>query len=194
MAVSTTDQLAIYRAHRASPREFVAFWYAMYADPLEPLYTENIGRPLTPEKVRALFLWKAGGAYWGKKQEETVEDNFVGRLAELDRLPLSTTPEDFLSRFDKGGAIWRIFWLHCWQPDRYPVFDQHVWRTRWFFEHGEIDELGTYSDKKKVSMYLNDYLRWCIRFDGVDPRSTDRALWICGKFLKSWPIDIKCNN
>ncbi len=186
MESEESTQLAIYRRQPVEPADFVNFWAGQYHDPREDLYENNIGRPLTPEKVRQLYLWKAGGAYRSKQQKDTVETNFVGRLDELDRLSDSMTPGEFLSRFDGGGAIWRIFWLHCWKPDVYPIFDQHVWRARWFFEHGSIDELGTYSDKKKVSLYLNSYLTWCTLFVNMDQRQVDRSLWACGKFLKSW--------
>ncbi|MEZ6190019.1 MAG: hypothetical protein R3C45_01865 [Phycisphaerales bacterium] len=184
-----SNQLAIYRRHPVDPAVFVDFWAARYRDHREHLYIENIGDPLTPQKLRKLFLWKAGGAYRGGwRQERSVETNFIERIDELKRLDKTISAKEFLTRFKIGGPIWRIFFLHCWQPDRFPIFDMHVWRARCYFERGESDELGTYSDNKKVSLYLSDYLSWVNIFDGIDGRMMDRAMWSCGKFLKAWAL------
>ena len=112
----------------ANPKEFVEYWAVYYADPREPLYLRNIARPLTAKAVRDLFLWKNGGKLSAMKAA-SVEQNFVSRLGELRRLPDNLTGEDFLRRWPKGGAIWRIFFLHCWSPRRFPIYDQHVHRA-----------------------------------------------------------------
>ena len=42
-------------------------------------------------------------------------------------MPNKVFLRDFLSR--PGGAIWRIFWLHCHYPNKFPIYDQHVHRA-----------------------------------------------------------------
>jgi hypothetical protein len=176
-------RLIIYSALQASPREFVAFWASRYKYPKESLYTDNVGKRLTPTRIRALFEWKNGSRLSAGKLR-SVQRNYVARVSELRKLPASTDAESFLRLFASGGAIWRIFWLHCWEPIRFPIYDQHVHRAMAFIESGERKEIPK-NDASKVRAYLDKYLRFHRQFAGLDLRSVDRALWFYGKFIKS---------
>jgi hypothetical protein len=175
--------LVIYSALQVSPRDFVAFWASRYKYPKESLYTDNIGRPLTPTRIRTLYEWKNGSRLAAPKLR-SVERNYVARLSELRKLPFSTGAESFLHLFPSGGAIWRIFWLHCWQPTRFPIYDQHVHRAMALIESGEREEIPK-NDASKVRAYLDRYLRFHRQFARLDLRSVDRALWFYGKFIKT---------
>jgi len=179
--------LLVYRAGPVTPRSFVSFWAGLYRDPQEPLYTENIGRSLAPDRVRSLFLWKNGGNLSTLKQQ-SVKENYVGRLAELRNLPSDTSAQDFLDRFSTGGAIWRIFWLHCWQPDRFPIYDQHVHRAMTFIQDRKKEEMRDWSDKRKIEAYLTRYLPFVRRFRTLGSRQVDRALWTFGQFIRRWSL------
>ena len=150
--------MVIYRAEPSDPEAFVAFWAARYADPREHLYVTNIGKPLTADRVRALFVWKNGGKLSSRKRE-SVERNYVSRIDELSEIDRETTVAEFLDRFSNGGAIWRLFWLHCWQPRRYPIFDQHVWRTKQYFTWDKLTNwTGAPTLKKLASTLINTCL------------------------------------
>ena len=112
----------------ADRNEFVRYWASQYLDTNERLYVEHIEQPLTADTVRALFQWKNGGMLSVLKQR-SVETNYIARLDELARLPSDLDGAEFLRLWPRGGAIWRIFWLHCWQPKRFPIYDQHVYRA-----------------------------------------------------------------
>lgn len=164
---------------------FLAFWEELYTYPRESLYTDNIGKPLTPERVRELYVWKNGGELSTSKRK-SVESNFVERIGEVTALPNDTSPAEFLNRFDQGGAIWRIYWLHLWRPDRYPIYDQHVHRAMELIETGSFHEIPM-SDPAKVSSYLERFLPFVrANFEGFDARRVDRALWACGKNMKQF--------
>jgi hypothetical protein len=112
---------------------FVEFWAERYHYPGEQLYTRNIDGPHTPKGLRDLFKWKIGTRFFAAKlKRQSVEQNFISRLDEAQRLlrslvsrELRGVAEGFLEHFNDGGAIWRIFWLHCWDT-RFPIYDQHV--------------------------------------------------------------------
>lgn len=162
---------------------FVEFWEPLYVYPLEPLYTENIGKPLTPRRVRDLYYWKNGGKLSDAKRA-SVETNFIQRIREARALPKNTLPGDFLARFGEGGAIWRIYWLHMWQPERYPIYDQHVHRAMSWIQNGKASEIPSY-DPNKIATYLEEYVPFVREsFRRQDQRRVDRALWACGKALK----------
>lgn len=164
-------------------KEFVAFWEARYRYPRGELYDDNIGKPLNPQRVRELYLWKNGRRLSAAK-EESIKVNFVERIEETNSLPKDMPPGDFLRRFSKGGAIWRIFWLHIWQPGRYPIFDQHVYRAMLVIETGHVEEIPGFGPSK-ISTYLNEFLPFFeARFGRLDPRRVDRALWTLGRTVK----------
>lgn len=164
---------------------FVEYWAGRYNDPREELYDEHIGKPLTPDGLRAMFIWKNGGNL-SEAKWQSVENNYINRIKEVSSLPLDTAAPRFLDRFARHGAIWGIFFLHCWQPKRYPIFDQHAWRTKQYFELGKIEELDKQPDPQKITLYLTSYMPWFQRiFDGFDPREADRAVWTYGKLLKA---------
>lgn len=179
-----------YRQQASSMEEFINFWERQYRDLNEHLYHTNIAPPLTPDKVRRLYVWKNGQKLAAKKMN-SVERNFVNRLDELSVLPPTISAEEFLHRFALGGAIWRIFWLHCWQPDKFPIYDQHVHRAMIYIEEGRLEEIGIYkNDSRKVDVYLNRYLAFNKAFSRMEHRKVDSALLAFGQFLKRWSLPV----
>ena len=172
---------------KTSAADFIRFWSSLYADPLEHLYAGSMVKPLTPDKVYNLFTWK-NGVKLSERKKHSVKVNFIDKLDTLDRLPPETSPEDFLDMFSDGGAIWRIFWLHCWQPSHFPIYDMHVHRAMMYLEIGTLEELSNLNDTQKIDLYVDRYLEFVKSFDGVEIRQIDRALWTFGKFIKEWQL------
>jgi hypothetical protein len=164
---------------------FVGEWSQRYVDPREELYTLYIGRDLTPERIRALFVWKNGGPLSALKQT-SVEKNYIARSSELAGFGETTTPGDFLQKFAHGGAIWRIFWLHCWKPERFPIYDQHVHRAMEYITAKRRGKIPT-GDRMVVISYINRYLPFWAKLPVMPDRKVDKALWAFGKALKRLP-------
>jgi hypothetical protein len=110
-----------------------------------------------------------------------VTSNFVARRHELNELK-DKSPLALLSHFSEGGPIFRIFWLHCWQPERFPIYDQHVHRAMRFIQAGVKEEIPD-KDNEKISAYIDQYMPFHAWFDGMPQRSVDKALWAFGKFI-----------
>ena len=108
--------------------------------------------------------------------------NFVARRSELATVPADEAPAQTLARFRNGGAIWRIFWLHCWQPERFPIYDQHVHRAMRFLEAEVIEGIPA-KDPDKIRAYVGQYLPFHARFNCLNQRAVDKALWSFGKFI-----------
>lgn len=169
----------------SSRDEFVQCWAPRYwhfvEREVDERYDRHIGRPYTPGDVVALFEWK-NGIRLSNAKRASVERNFIARLDELHALPEDLEPGDFFRRWSKGGAIWRTFWLHLWQPMRFPIYDQHLYRGMSWIGEWESQEIPT-SDKQKI----RDFLELCLPFwweHGLSSRDDDRALWTFGKVLK----------
>lgn len=180
--------LFVYDHRDCSLVEFVSFWSKQYQDPRERLYEENIGRPFTPTSIHALYEWKNGDPLSDKKRA-SVERNYVNRRHELGALPTDLDASGFLSAFPVGGAIWRIFWLHCWKPNRFPIFDQHVHRAMAVLQDRARLELPA-ADSAKIGIYAREYMPFHagLMKEHLDPRNLDRALWAVGKFVRVYEI------
>ncbi len=186
--------MLIYKPSHATLTEFVEFWRRVYGDDdTERLYSDNIRRELTEQRILELFKWKNGGRL-AQHKEASVRHNFVEHRRELEQLQPDQDIENLLAHFPNGGVIFRIFWLHCWCPDHFPIYDQHVHRAMTFILTGELREIPP-DDAAKIASYKDEYVRFHHSFDGIDIRSVDpaldrtvdKALWAFGKFLKKNP-------
>jgi hypothetical protein len=174
--------LIIYEAQRATDRQFVEFWSSQYSYAQEYLYCDNIGRELTEARIFCLFRWKNGTPLSDLKRD-SLRQNFVRRAGELRQIDPNRPVRELLDVFANGGVIWRIFWLHCWQPKRWPIYDQHVFRAMSFIQSGRREEIPA-RDPEKIESYVSCYLPFHERFSDMNLRHVDRALWRFGKFLK----------
>lgn len=176
--------MPIYKPVQATTAQFVGFWSLRYRDPREDLYDQNIGQGLTEQRILDLYRWKNGGPLSSLKRESVLR-NFVARRGELEQFHPDQEASDLLGLFADGGAIWRIFWLHCLQPRQFPIYDQHVHRAMEFIQTGAPEEIPA-RDPEKIDSYIRRYLPFYATFDGIDsqPRSVDKALLAFGKFLK----------
>jgi len=174
-------QLIIYKPVNADPKAFIDFWAARYTGYDENFYAANVGQALTETRILALFTWKNGKPLSEAKRESVLR-NFVARRGELDHVPQDETASDLLSCFSEGGAIWRIFWLHSWQPARFPIYDQHVHRAMRFIQAAVLEEIPG-KDPQKIRVYIDTYMPFHAQFDGIGARLVDKALWAFGKFL-----------
>ena len=176
--------MLIYRPSHADRTEFVEFWRCVYGDDkTEKLYSENIRRELTEQSILQLFEWK-NTTRLSKRKEASVRRNFIEPLqaGRLENIQPDQSREDLLAHFPEGGVIFRIFWLHCLQPDRFPIYDQHVHRAMAYLLKWPQVDIPDY-DPTKVNIYIEKYLPFTEMFDGCDRRKTDRALWTFGRFL-----------
>ena len=184
----------------ANQAAFVDFWARQYKGGVtaDATYNHNISlKPFTKDAITELFQWKNGGKL-SKKKEISVEHNYVSRkdsdsVKQAIDFPhgksidqLTDFANGFLQNaFPTGGAIWRIFWLHCCNRC-FPIYDQHVHRAMVLLEEGRIEELDKVPDEKKVDLYLTRYLPFHHRLSG-EQRNIDRALYTFGQFIKKWP-------
>ena len=174
-------QLIIYEPVNADAKAFIDFWAARYTGYDDDFYEANVGQELTEVRILEWFEWKNGTPLSGPKKNSVMR-NFVARRDELAHLAQQETVSKLLARFSEGGVIWRIFWLHCWQPARFPIYDQHVHRAMRFIQAGVLEEIPG-RDPDKIRAYVEQYMPFHARFYGLPQRAVDKALWAFGKFL-----------
>jgi hypothetical protein len=161
-------------------RDFVCFWEQLYSGYDEDFYGENIGQPLTEERIAGWFVWKNGTPLSAKKMKAIRRylspEEHIGHEASTSAL------KEFLNR--PGGAIWRIFWLHLQHPQHFPIYDQHVHRAMAFMLKWPDLEIPD-QNPAKVRTYLADYRAFFAHFKDCNHRQVDRALWSFGRFLRT---------
>ena len=186
--------MLIYQPLQANQQQFVNFWSLRYEYAEENLYADNVGKELTEQRILELYRWKNGTPLSDKKLA-SVHRNFIQRRNELAQIQPNESANDFLARFTNGGAIWRIFWLHCWQPNQFPIYDQHVHRAMAFIENGVREEIPQ-NDPRKIEAYIARYLPLHAQFSAIDGRAVDKALWAFGKFINevNFPVVVSNEN
>lgn len=75
------------------------------------------------------------------------------------------------------------FYLHCLEPSKWPIYDQHTHRAMKYIKNGKISEIGTTS-KQKFESYTKEYIPFIKSFGTIDNRKLDKALFAFGQFLK----------
>jgi len=173
--------MIIYQPLQANHQLFVDFWSRRYKDAKENLYINNVRRELTEQRILDLYRWKNGTPLSDRKLA-SVHRNFIQRRNELAQLQPNEGVHDFLARFANGGPIWRIFWLHCWRPHQFPIYDRHVHRAMAFIENGVREEIPQY-EPRTIEAYIARYLPFHAQFSAIDGREVDKALWAFGKFI-----------
>jgi hypothetical protein len=160
---------------------FVEYWVSKYPLVNEPLYKANIGKPLTAKRVWALFEWKNNGPI-SKRKRDSIQRNYIDDKPKAPR----AGDRDGLVRFvcQPGGAIWRIFWLHCYDPLQYPIFDQHVYRAMLRLLDGKAAEPPA-TNRGKALAYADEFVSFFKACDYPSGKLHDQALWSYGKYLKN---------
>jgi hypothetical protein len=154
---------------------FVEHWAPKYTYQTEHKYDDNIGKPLTKKSRLQLFEWKNGSVI-SKLKLKSINKNY----------PLSFNgdkAERYLNYKEGGGAIWNIFYLHCLEPAKWPIFDQHTYRAMRYIQGGVIEEIGK-NNKQKYESYNNEYMPFINEVADIEQRKLDKALFSFGQFLK----------
>jgi len=115
---------------------------------------------------------------------QTVERHFLSRLAENADFSDDSKAKGFLEQYNSDGAIWRIFFLHICLPDKFPIFDQHVYRAMKAIQTGTQMELP-HAQRRIVAIYLTEYCAFHAGIGGIG-RQVDKALWTFGRFIKAY--------
>ena len=82
--------------------------------------------------------------------------------------------------------IWKIFTLHILYPDKYPIFDQNVYRAMHYLQTGIIEEIPSKNIDKQAA-YIKEYVPFYTELEELGDckgRKLDKALFSFGQFLK----------
>jgi hypothetical protein len=183
---------------------FVKQWSSVYSYANEDKYAQNITSALeSKEAFIELFKWKNGtGDKIAKAKMNTVL-GFWDKIEVLRDLQSNFSWdeefnwEQFETEFSPHASspIWKLFLLHLVNQYKFPIFDQHVYRSFKFFKDGSIKELPS-SSAQVYQLYKNEYKGWFNQlYDDYDiePKKMDESFFAYGKMLKGlkgYPIQV----
>jgi hypothetical protein len=183
----------------ANLNDFVALWSPSYSYKNESKYKNHISTALEKENsFLELFKWKngTGDSIAGRKKDGVLK--YWDKVEVLRDLKLNFDWNVFEKEFKphKKSTIWRLFLLHMMNPNEFPIFDQHVFRSYRFFTNGVIDEIPSYSNTI-YQAYKDEYQPWFnnlkSQFNG-SPKKMDESFFSFGqmlKVIKKYPIHMK---
>jgi len=168
--------------------EFVRFWSELYSYKNEPLYANNIAsKKFRKNEVRDLFVWK-NGMKLSHLKEKSLESKILNKI---DKINDFKTVEDFdLNKFrvyfDNVSSVWKIFLLHIINPNKFPIYDQHVHRAYNYLKEENWQGVSSkISPKIKESFYFNEYLSFILDNGIKDLKKFDEAMFSFGQFLNT---------
>lgn len=187
--------------------DFVSKWSLTYSYSNEKKYNNHITKVFdSKDSFIELFKWKngTGDVIYDKKMDVVL--GFWNKVDVLRKLREEYTWdrefnwELFESEFQpqRSSTIWKLFLLHLINVHRFPIFDQHVYRSYHFFKTGKIEEVPTQS-KLKYEIYKLEYKIWFNNIQqqyNIDPKMMDQSFFSFGKMLKgisSYPIKVCIN-
>jgi hypothetical protein len=170
---------------------FIEYWSAVYwtTTKVNPFYDEVIKQSrFSKSDIRGLFDWKNGIPINGHRQKTASVEWVLRHLSVVNRLKQQSFDQEvFDKHFGKMSAIWQIFLLNLIDPRRFPIFDQHVYRTYRFITDRTIVDAVPGTRQQKLELYHGKFIPFFneIRPSRMPIRRVDNALWTFGRFLKS---------
>ena len=181
--------LPILKVENSNLVEFISYWSKLYDYRLEPLYNDRIlKQTFDNEDLLQLFTWKNGMNLSANKLK-AFETKILSKLDIINDFKLGneTKLEKFQGEFYNLSAVWKIFLLHIIQPDRFPIYDQHIHRTFNYIHGFEFQNISasSMSNRSKEEFYFNTYLKFVKSLQGVDLKILDEAFFAFGQFINT---------
>ncbi len=187
MTTKANNRLIIFKPADSSADEFVDFWKSQYTYPNMRWYTENINlESFTRTDLYKLFCWKNGMRL--SQRKESTFNRIISKIELINHLRNQFDEDSFSEHFGWITPVWQIFLKHVIQPDKTPIFDQHVYRAYRYLRSDSNEE------KKAagiLSFFVTNYVPFFQSLHSDCSHHTrkevDDALWSFGKFLTLYP-------
>ena len=172
-----------------SKADFVKYWAAGY-DYDDEIYQRIIKKTRFTEKdVHDLFVWKNGMEFKDHVGKAKSVDGIKRELSRLNKLKETFSESEFHALFSSKSNIWQIFLLHIIDPDEFPIFDQYVYLTYQYLQHGSLIIPKNYlTTKKTIFFYRFEYSPFFEKFKSEansSSRELDKAFWTFGRYIKN---------
>lgn len=171
---------------KLSWRNFINFWKQFYDNrkhPDEKFYYPYINDLSKEDFLDKLWLWKMSFHLFSKNNQRKLalmkEDKETIRNFRKSN-PSFNDLYNFSRKIFQTGVVYPVFLIHICKPNKYPIFDQNVFRAFIFITKKKIVDLP-----KNIRDYLN-YRKFVFEIHKkhkISFRDIDKALMAFGQFL-----------
>ena len=194
MNMTSTRSWILLRQQTSDWSTFVNFWDTMYnytskSDAYQAFVIERDSSFVFDDtNVRKLFEWKNNTGEKLATNKENRVKYVIDALPIIKELNNEWDNNEFNRAFGKISTVWQTFLMHIIQPNKFPIFDQHVYRAWTYLQKGQAEELkGTIKHQFSLYTSYTNFFDAIYSESGCNPRQLDRALWAFGKFIKQYP-------
>ena len=141
---------------------FIASWSILYSYSNEAIYKKAISKEvLSINDIQNLYVWK-NGMKLSELKQKSLDDKIKSKRSIINKFKSNDKidTECFKKEFKNLSAVWKIFLLHIINPNKYPIYDQHIHRTFLFIHKEDYTNISNTSitDKNKEKFYFDRYL------------------------------------
>jgi hypothetical protein len=174
--------------------KFIEYWAQMYNVDADKPYDESINKKtFTDKDIQKLYEWKNGMPLSEKKQK-SLNEKIISKLSVINELKQNFDKEIFRKEFKNISLVWKIFLLHIIEPQKFPIYDQHIHRAYQFICKKDWQSVSAQmNEKAKCEFYFQTYLPFVkseTKKHGLEIRNLDRGLFIFGKNLKGKKVSL----
>ena len=168
---------------------FINSWSKQYSFSNEAIYSNSISKKaFTITDIQNLYVWK-NGMKLSELKQKSLDGKIKSKLSIIN--DFKSTYELDLKVFSKEyknlSAVWKIFLLHLINPNKYPIYDQHIHRSFLFIHNEDWSNISNDSvlNKDKEMFYFNRYLPFIQESNVTDLKQLDEAFFAFGQFLNT---------
>lgn len=182
-------KLPILKIENSELTEFISYWSRLYDYPLESIYNNYINKSsFNKEDLKHLYIWKNGMKLSGVKQK-ALETKILSKVVIINdfKSKKEIDLEKFKKEFSNVSAVWKIFLLHTINPNKYPIYDQHIHRAFNYIHSRNYKNISAISinNKTKEEFYFNEYLLFIDSLRNIDLKKLDEAFFAFGQFINT---------
>ena len=175
--------------------KFIDFWAQMYKFEDDVPYDECINKKtFTKDDIQKLYEWK-NGMILSEKKQKSLNEKIISKLSVINELKQNFDKEKFRKEFKNVSLVWKIFLLHIIEPQKFPIYDQHIHRAYQFICEKDWQGISPQmKDKDKEDFYFDVYqpfIETQVKTYGLKIREIDRGIFIFGGDLKQKKLSFK---
>lgn len=169
--------------------DFIVFWSKQYTYLNETAYYNSISKKtFTTTDIQNLYVWK-NGMRLSEPKQKSVNTKIKEKLAIINKFKSNNKIdlEAFKKEFKDLSAVWKLFLLHSINPNKYPIYDQHIHRAFLFIHNEDWSNISNTSvkDFEKETFYFKRYLPFIVSINVSDLKKLDEAFFAFGQFLNT---------
>ncbi len=172
-----------------SINNFILTWSKQYAYANETAYYSSISKKeFTTTDIQNLYVWK-NGMRLSEPKQKSVDAKIKAKLPLINKFKSNDkiNLEGFKKEFKDLSVVWKIFLLHSINPNKYPIYDQHIHRAFLFIHNEDWSNISNTSvkDFEKETFYFKRYLPFIESINVPDLKKLDEAFFAFGQFLNT---------